>query len=132
MIMRKLTVRDKRAKLEHDEWLKKNNVHPDQIKLRKPVKVLSAGDRVSVAGTHSRQSPPFQSGFAPIPGKRSVFDSRWKKVDYEDEDMARRERVALIQAERLKNRIMPLYNKGPLQLASENEDMTKVGALSRR
>ena len=31
-----------------------------------------------------------------------------------------------------KSRVMPLYNKGGYQLASENEDMTQIGARTRR
>lgn len=31
-----------------------------------------------------------------------------------------------------KARVMPLYNKGGLQLASETEDLTQIGARSRR
>ena len=31
-----------------------------------------------------------------------------------------------------KSRVMPLYNKGGYQLASENEDMTQIGSRTRR
>jgi len=31
-----------------------------------------------------------------------------------------------------KARVMPLFNKGGLQLASENEDLSQIGARSRR
>jgi hypothetical protein len=30
------------------------------------------------------------------------------------------------------SRAVPLYNKGGLQLMSKNEDMTRIGSLSRR
>ena len=32
----------------------------------------------------------------------------------------------------LQSRVMPLFNKGGLQLASKNEDLSTVGARSRR
>ena len=55
-------------------------------------------------------------GFAPGGAKKSVFDSQWQRTYEDDPAMAEREAAALRKAEAIKSNLMPLYNKGPIQL----------------
>lgn len=119
---RKPSARALKAKAEHDAWLRRQGLHPDQLaskpkdaprKLRKVVSV-------------DRSTPDVSNGFAPGGAKKSVFDSEWQRRYDEDPIMAERERIALAKAEAKKANIMPLYNKGGLQY-SGNLKMTELG-----
>jgi len=123
----KLTSKQLKAKQEHEAWLKKQNVHPTQLAER-----ASKSKRLAKTVKADSSTPPCTNGFALGGARRSVFDSEWQRTYEDDEDMARRERAALVLAEEKKSRILPLYNKGPAMFASENEDMSKVGSLSKR
>ena len=111
-----------KAKAEHEAWLKKmgiNDLRPTNS--RKLVSIVKS----------DKTGPQCSNQFDQSLGKKSVFDSQWKKI-YDDPVMAERERIALIHAEAKKSRVVPLFNKGGLQVASENEDLTKIGSLSKR
>jgi hypothetical protein len=117
-----------KAQQEHEAWLRKQGVHTDQLAQKPTKKSGSFRDTVKPV----QPGVDCSNGFAPGGAKKSVFDSEWQRLYEDDPDMAERERMALVRAEQKKSRVMSLYNKGGFQVASENEDMTKVGSLSRR
>jgi hypothetical protein len=119
---KKLTVKQLRAKAEHEAWLRRQNVHPDQLAARSKdaPRKLTSTLKVDTSG------PQVSNGFAPGGAKKSVFDSEWKRTYEDDPVMAERERAALAQAEAKKANIMPLYNKGGYQFAG-NLKMTELG-----
>lgn len=105
-------VKQTRAMVEHEEWLKKQGLHRDQLEAKKTKSTRSLKMSLAV----DRDGPQCGNGFAPGGLKKSVFDTRWNRAYDNDPQLAAREAIALKQAEELKSRLMPLYNKGPVQL----------------
>ena len=127
---KKSGVKQNRAAAEHDKWLRKQGLHPEQIAQRQKNKPKTMSADTSTSSTKKISS--LGNGFAPIVAKRSVFDSAWRK-DYEDDPlMAEREAMALQQAEEKKKYIRPLYNKGPLQFSTNTTDLKEGNGRGKR
>lgn len=118
---RKKTPQQAKAQAEHEKWLKKNGVHPEQL----ASKTQSKSRKLKLDLVKDRNTPACSNGFAPGGAKRSVFDSKWQK-QYDDPAMIEREKAALRAAEAKKSQVMPLYNKGGYQF-SGNLKMTELG-----
>lgn len=116
-----------KAAKEHDDWLRSQGLHPDQLNQRK--------DRGKKHLKHilpvDRSGPQCSNGFAPGGAKKSIFDSQWKD-SYEDPILAEREKEALKRAENRKSMLMPLYNKGPVQLQTDLKHLTDGNGRGRR
>jgi hypothetical protein len=110
---RKLNAKQLRAKAEHEAWLRRNNVHPDQLtkakQYRAPLPSYKVDD-VKLSNTV-------------VDGGRvgGIMANLHKE--------SAATKAAILEKA---SRAVPLYNKGGLQLLSKNEDMTKIGSLSRR
>lgn len=109
---KKPSIKQQRAAAKHDAWLRSQGLHPDQLSVRKDPKPGRLRASLSVDKT----GPQCNNGFAPGGAKKSLFDSKWKKTYEDDPLLAEREENALKKAEALKANLMPLYNKGPVQL----------------
>ena len=119
---KKPTAKQIRAQAEHDKYLRSQGLHPEQLAARpKP-----AARKLNKSITVDKTSAPCSNGFAPGGAKKSVFDSEWQRTYEDDPEMAEREKIALAQAEALKGQLMPLYNKGPVQL-NTGLKMTELG-----
>ena len=122
---KKSGVKQNRAAAEHDKWLRKQGLHPEQIAQRQKNKPKTMSADTSTSSTKKISS--LGNGFAPIVAKRSVFDSAWRK-DYEDDPlMAEREAMALQEAEEKKKRIAPAYSKGAYQYITPGSDLKDIG-----
>lgn len=110
---RKLNAKQLRAKAEHEAWLRRNNVHPDQLakakQYRAPLPSYKV-DEVKLSNT-------------------VVDGGRVSGVMANLHKESAATKAAILEKA---SRAVPLYNKGGLQLLSKNEDMTKIGSLSRR
>lgn len=111
-----------RARHEHDQYLRKMGLHPDQL----AAKPKSAPKKLASSVKADTSGPQCSNGFASGGFAKSVFDSKWKRTYEHDPVMAEREAIALAKAEAKKSRIMPLYNKGGLQFAGDLK-MTDLG-----
>ena len=111
-----------RAREEHDQYLRKMGLHPDQL----AAKPKAAPAKLKTVVKVDRSTPEVSNGFAPGGAKKSVFDSEWQRRYEDDPVMAERERIALAQAEAKKANIMQTYNKGPVMFAG-NLKMTELG-----
>lgn len=110
--------RERKAKAEHDAWLRKRGLHPDQkaTKITKKVEI----NRIPDYRADLRNSVPLSNavgnGF-----KSGVMENLHReKPEVQKEILAKA------------SRCMPLYNKGGYQYATEGTDMTTVGSKSRR
>lgn len=110
---RKLNAKQLRAKAEHEAWLRRNNVHPDQLakakQYRAPLPSYKV-DEVKLSNT-------------------VVDGGRVNGIMANLHKESAATKAAILEKA---SRAVPLYNKGGLQLLSKNEDMTKIGSLSRR
>lgn len=110
-----------RAREEHDKFLVKMGVHPSQLKETKKVG--------NYFGPRRKQAKPVEekvflediSAYKNTGSVKGILAN----LHNEPEHVQR-------QVRELQSRVMPLYNKGGLQLALKNEDLSTVGARSRR
>jgi hypothetical protein len=109
---KKPSAKQLKAKAEHEAYLRKMGLHPEQL----AAKPRQAPRKLTQVVTVDNTGPQVSNGFAPGGAKKSVFDSEWKRTYQDDPVMAEREKAALAKAEAIKANLYPLYNKGPVQL----------------
>ena len=110
---KKLSVKQQRATDQHEQWLKSQGLHISQLEKSKSKKLTKRFTK------DRDKTPSCTNGCANTGVKNSVFDTNWNKQYDDDPLMAERERIALEKAEGLKGKLMPLYNKGPVQLNTD-------------
>jgi hypothetical protein len=107
---------------KHDAWLLKNGLHLSQIKSKKGVDVnwkKRYNEDMMVDRTDYVSSG--MSGTASSCVDRSLMSNLHKEPEHV--------RKAILDKA---SRVMPLFNKGGLQYATPETDMTQVGSKSRR
>lgn len=110
------TAAKRKADAEHDAWLRKRGLHPDQRK-DKPVKSTAT-------------IPNYREGItSKIPLSNAVGNG-FKSGVMENlhKEAPEVQKAILAKA----SRCMPLYNKGGYQYATEGTDMKLVGSKTRR
>jgi hypothetical protein len=121
---RKPSAKQQRAQQAHDKWLLEQGVHPTQLEARqsnKQPRKLTHVTKPSMTG------PQCNNGFAPAGAKRSVFDTVWQRTYEDDPEMAKREAVALREAEAKSKRVAPAYSKGAYQYITSSESLADIG-----
>ena len=117
---KKLSAKEQRAKADHEAWLRKQGLHPDQLATRKAFK-----------GTNKPQkNMPDYKVESTIPLSNTIVDggrARGIMVNLHKEKPEVQQ--AIVDKA---SRVMPLFNKGGLQYATPDTDMTTVGSKSRR
>jgi len=126
---KKLTAKQQKAKEDHDAWLRKQGLHPDQLAARAGKKRPS---KLEFTLTLDDSSPKCGNGFAPGGYKKSVFDSQWQRTYDDDPLLAEREADALKKAEALKSQLAPLYNKGPIQVVTPGHNLKDGNGRGKR
>lgn len=110
---------------DHDRWLLQNGVHPDQIRVKKDKKVLDkmwrSGYNESMMVDRSDYVSAGLSGDASSCAKRDIMTNLHKEPEHVQKEILKKASL-----------VMPLYNKGGLQYAGPNVDLTTVGTKSRR
>ena len=107
---------------DHDRWLLSKGLHPDQIKLKKGVdenwkKKYSEDMKVDREGYVSSGLSGSKSACA----KRDIMTNLHKEPEHVRKEILKKASL-----------VMPLYNKGGLQYAGPDVDLTTVGSKSRR
>jgi len=112
-----------RARSEHQKWLKKRGLDPQSIAEKKDKSLLIRTWRSSLSTpiSTSQYRSHGISGHAQSTKVRNLYTL------LKDEDAKTRNDI-LSKA----MRVMPLYNKGGLQLALESDDISTLGSKSRR
>jgi len=109
------------ANNEHDKWLRKQGLHTEQLKDKpKPKNEIPSYD------VSKEDLPEMGNGIAGHDGMAAKLDI-WEVLRKGGENPDTVKRI-----KELANRTMPLYNKGPYQLATPDTDLTQVGSKSRR
>ena len=110
--------RQAEAAAKHEEWLRKQGLHPEQRKLK----------RASVGG-HARNDIPDYRVDNPYQLSNGIGNGFRRGVL----ENLHKESLEVQQAILEKaSRCMPLFNKGGYQYATPDTDMTTVGSKSRR
>jgi len=107
---------------DHDRWLLSKGLHPDQIKLKKGVdenwkKEYTNNMKVDREGYFSSGLSGSKSSCA----KRDIMTNLHKEPEHVQKEILKKASL-----------VMPLYNKGGLQYAGPNVDLSTVGTKSRR
>lgn len=110
-----------RAREEHYKFLTKMGVSPEQLKQRKKMSNYFGSRRKPAKPIEEKV---FLEDFSVYKNTGAV-KGILANLHNEPEHVQRKVRE-------LQSRVMPLFNKGGLQLASKNEDLSTVGARSRR
>lgn len=107
---------------DHDRWLLSKGLHPEQIKTKKTVdknwkKKYNEDMMVDREGYVSSGLSGSKSSCA----KRDIMTNLHKEPEHVQKEILKKASL-----------VMPLYNKGGLQYAGPNVDLTTVGTKSRR
>lgn len=124
---KKLNAKQQRALVEHEAWLRKQGVHPDQLNKQKKQKPKL----LEVSSAFSRQSPNLSNTVVSGGFKKTIWDTKWKRTYEDDPLMAEREDDALRKADARKSRLMPLYNKGPVQYCTDMNTLKEGNGRGR-
>lgn len=109
---------------EHDKWLSKMGLAPKQIKSKKTANTSwksEYSDSLKVDRSTAEHDAKGLEGIASTCPNRSIMANLHKESEAT--------KAAILEKA---SRVMPLYNKGGLQLLSPNDDLTKIGTQSRR
>lgn len=113
------SAKERKAKAEHEAWLRKRGLHPDQKSASKSTKKVEI-NRIPDYRADLRNNVPLSNGVG-NGFKTGVMENLHKeKPEVQKEILAKA------------SRCMPLYNKGGYQYATKGTDMTTVGSKSRR
>jgi hypothetical protein len=138
MLKRKKLARTRR---ERERFLELTNILRDQREekrnkiQKKPVKknTKAANERwrqeyLEAFRGHTMVETPINSLMG-TGSKKSVFDSKWKRPYIENEELAKREELAVLEAEEKGKMIAPLYNKGAYVYVGgkSKEDLLTLG-----
>lgn len=109
----------------HDRWLLEQGLHPDQIRVKKDKKVLDKLWRTDYNENMKVDRDDYVSaglsGDASSCAKRDIMTNLHKEPEHVQKEILKKASL-----------VMPLYNKGGLQYAGPNVDLTTVGTKSRR
>jgi hypothetical protein len=107
---KKLTPAQVKAKQEHDTWLKKQNLHPDQLSKK------SRNEDSRLPDLRQRTPVALSNTFAPGGAKTGIMENlRNEKPHVQAEIMAKAKQVAIP------------YNKGPAMFCSKYDDPKYFG-----
>lgn len=119
------TAAQRKADAEHDAWLRKRGLHPDQKPLRNAMRDAKGSISPVEAPNYRegiRSTVPLSNNIAVRGGfKTGVMENLHK-------EKPETQKAILDKA----SRCMPLYNKGGYQFATDGTDMKTVGSKSRR
>lgn len=105
------------ASAKHNEWLAKQGLTPNQIKMRKAF----TGESRAAIPDYRVDNPYELSNSIGNGYKKGIMENLHKEAPEVQKEI-------LDKA----SRVMPLFNKGGLQYLTPGEDITQVGTKSRR
>ena len=107
--------------IAYEKWLQKQGLSSDQIKSKKAVDFSWKKEYTSSIKVERKYNSVEMNGPKDACAKRGIMETLHNEAPE-------------VQASILykASRVMPLYNKGGLQYATPEEDMTQVGTKSRR
>jgi hypothetical protein len=124
---KKLNAKQQRALAEHDAWLRKQGLHPDQLSKQKTKNSRKLEHSAAFNSPNVELSNTVVSGGF----KKTIWDTKWKRTYEDDPLMAEREDDALRKADARKSRLMPLYNKGPVQYCTDMNTLKEGNGRGR-
>lgn len=119
---RRRKTKSKKTISQHDIWLMNKGLHPEQIKLKKDIdKNWKKKYNESMMVDRSTRHYDNKQLVAGDCSKRDIMTNLHKEPEHVREEILKKASL-----------VMPLYNKGGLQYAGPDVDLTTVGTKSRR
>lgn len=112
------TAAAREAAAKHDKWLRDRGLHPEQKGLRQAFK---GKRKIELPDLKVQENAPLSNRIDGNGLAKGVMANLHKEAPEV-------QRAIMDKA----NRVMPLFNKGGLQYATPDTDMTQVGSKSRR
>lgn len=110
-----------KSSLEHQKWLEKRGLAPEQLKAKKRVDIKWQEEYSKTIKVERKYKSVETTGSADSCAKKDIMSKLHKEPSHVRKEI-------LDKA----SRVMPLYNKGGLQYATPETDMKSVGTKSRR
>lgn len=111
------TAAQRAATAQHEAWLRKQGLHPDQVEARKKnFKTTKAKPLLDKPLPQLSNNLHVKGGF-----RNTIMDNLHKESPEVQKEILNKA-----------SRLVPLYNKGPVQFCSPGEDITKIGSKSKK
>jgi len=111
------TAKLRKSQTEHDRWLRKQGLHPEQLQARPRVKVP-----VVLPDYRTDQSLPVSNNIRVDGGRQTGIMA----------NLHRESPAVQAKIREWAGKVAPLYNKGGLQVVTAGTDITEIGSKSRR
>lgn len=111
----------KKSDIEHQTWLAKKGLLPEQLKKKKSANSTWIVDYANSIKVERKYASAEMKGSSDSCAKKDIMSNLHKEPEHVRKEI-------LDKA----SRVMPLYNKGGLQYATPETDMKSVGTKSRR
>ena len=109
------------SQLAYEKWLQKQGLSPEQLKRKKTVDFNWKTEYTESIRVERKYESLGMSGSKNACAKRGIMDNLHKEPEHVRKEILQKA-----------SRCMPLYNKGGIQYASPETDLTTVGSKSRR
>lgn len=109
------------SQLAYEKWLQKQGLSPEQLKRKKTVDFDWKTEYTDSIRVERKYESLGMSGSKNACAKRGIMDNLHKEPEHVRKEILQKA-----------SRCMPLYNKGGIQYASPETDLTTVGSKSRR
>ena len=111
----------KKSDLEHQKWLTKRGLAPEQLKAKKRVDFNWQDEYSKSIKVERKYASAEMTGSRDSCTKKDIMSNLHKEPEHVRKEILEKA-----------SRVMPLYNKGGLQYATPETDMKTVGTKSRR
>lgn len=117
------TAAQRKADAEHDAWLRKRGLHPDQRPLRDAMMKARGAKPIN-------RMPNYREGITSTVPLSNAVGNGYKQGVMQNlhKEKPQVQKEILDKA----SRCMPLYNKGGYQFATDGTDMKMIGSKTRR
>ena len=110
-----------KAQIEHEKWLEKRGLSPNQLKTKKKLDSNWKEEYASVLKVDRKYESVEMTGSSDACAKKDIMTRLHKEPEHIRKEILEKA-----------SRVMPLFNKGGLQYATPETDMKTVGTKSRR
>lgn len=124
---KKLNAKQQRNLAEHQAWLRKQGLHPEQLTKNK----VKPSGKLQLSPAFDTPTPQLSNTVVDGGFRKTIWDTKWRRTYEDDPLMAEREDDALRKADARKSRLMPLYNKGPVQYCTDMNTLKEGNGRGR-
>ena len=118
---RKSKKKKTKAQIEHEKWLEKKGLSPNQLKTKKKLDSNWKEEYASILKVDRKYESAEMTGSFDACANKDIMSRLHKEPEHIRKEILEKA-----------SRVMPLFNKGGLQYATPETDLKTVGTKSRR